>query len=402
MTLYSHSRLSTFEQCPQKFKFAYIDGLEREEETIEAFMGSRVHEALEKLYQDLRFQKLNSLQEVLDYYNLEWSKNWNENVKIVRSEYSTENFHKMGEKYLQEYYEKHKPFNESKTIGLEEQVFIELADEEGMKYKLQGFIDRLAFKGEGFYEIHDYKTALNLPDQEHFEEDRQLALYSLAIKEKFPDAKKIDLVWHYLAYGKEIRSTRNDLQLTKLKKEVINIIKKIDAAKERNEFKPIVSALCNWCEFREICPAQKHLVKTEKLSSEEFKEDNGVKLVNEYAKLDRKKKELLAEIDPELEKIKIQLINFAKKEGIELVAGSEFQARVKTYLNEKFPSNNEKQLEQLIRSLGFFDEVSVIDSKKLLEVLPLLPKEIQEKINKFKETNEKTYVFISKKKEFNG
>jgi len=51
MLLYSHSRLSSFEQCPQKFKLKYIDKAEVEvEETIERFLGSRVHDALEKRY----------------------------------------------------------------------------------------------------------------------------------------------------------------------------------------------------------------------------------------------------------------------------------------------------------------------------------------------------------------
>jgi putative RecB family exonuclease len=51
MTVYSHSRLSCFEPCPQKFKLQYIYKVETEvEESIEAFLDVRVHEALEKLY----------------------------------------------------------------------------------------------------------------------------------------------------------------------------------------------------------------------------------------------------------------------------------------------------------------------------------------------------------------
>jgi putative RecB family exonuclease len=56
MTVYSHSRLSCFEQCPQKFKLQYIDKVETEvEESIEA---------LEKLYRDLQYQKTDSLEAV--------------------------------------------------------------------------------------------------------------------------------------------------------------------------------------------------------------------------------------------------------------------------------------------------------------------------------------------------
>jgi hypothetical protein len=61
MTVYSHSRLSTFEQYPYKFKLRYIDKVETEvEESVEAFMRVRVHEALEKLKSDLRYQKKNN------------------------------------------------------------------------------------------------------------------------------------------------------------------------------------------------------------------------------------------------------------------------------------------------------------------------------------------------------
>ena len=107
MPLYSHSRLSCFEQCPLKFKFAYIDKLETEiEETVESFLGSRVHEALERLYKDLKFQKLNSLKQLLDFFNSEWKKNWNDAIVIVRDEYDEENYRKMGEKFIADYYEK--------------------------------------------------------------------------------------------------------------------------------------------------------------------------------------------------------------------------------------------------------------------------------------------------------
>lgn len=68
MTVYSHSRLSTFEQCPQKFKLKYIDKVETEaEESVEAFLGVRVHETLEKLYRDLQYQKENTLDDLLDF-----------------------------------------------------------------------------------------------------------------------------------------------------------------------------------------------------------------------------------------------------------------------------------------------------------------------------------------------
>lgn len=56
MAIYSHSKLETFENCPLRYKFAYIDRIKREEEGIEAFLGSRFHEVMEKLYKDLNYK----------------------------------------------------------------------------------------------------------------------------------------------------------------------------------------------------------------------------------------------------------------------------------------------------------------------------------------------------------
>ena len=50
-TVYSHSRLSSFEQCKQKFQFRYLLEIPEESEGVEAFVGKRVHEILERLYQ---------------------------------------------------------------------------------------------------------------------------------------------------------------------------------------------------------------------------------------------------------------------------------------------------------------------------------------------------------------
>ena len=46
-TIYSHSRISTFENCPLQFKFNYVDKVKTEiEDTVEAFLVTRVHEVL--------------------------------------------------------------------------------------------------------------------------------------------------------------------------------------------------------------------------------------------------------------------------------------------------------------------------------------------------------------------
>lgn len=85
MQTYSYSRLNTFEQCKLRYKFQYIDQVETEiENTVEAFMGELVHKVLEKIYIDVKFQKMPSLKELIAFYNDLWDKNWNDAIIIVR------------------------------------------------------------------------------------------------------------------------------------------------------------------------------------------------------------------------------------------------------------------------------------------------------------------------------
>ena len=193
MVVYSHSRLSCFEQCPYKYKLKYIDKVESEiAASVEAFLGSLVHETLEKLYQDLSFHKVNTLEELLTYLREEWKKNFNDDILIVKEEYTPENYLQMAEKFIKDYYQRYYPFDHEKTIAIEDQLFINL-DGSG-EYKLQGFIDRLAEKEDGYYEIHDYKTNSRLPSPQSFKTDRQLALYAIGVKLRYPDVKDVRLV----------------------------------------------------------------------------------------------------------------------------------------------------------------------------------------------------------------
>ena len=313
MVVYSHSRLSCFEQCPHKFKLQYIDKVETEvEESIEAFLGSRAHETLEKLYSDLRYQKENNLDDLLGFFHDEWDKNWNDSIVVVKKDYSPANYLKMGEKFITDYYNRYKPFDQGRTIALEDRIIINL-DDSG-DYKLQGFIDRLTERKDGCYEIHDYKTNSRLPLPEYIENDRQLALYSIGVKERYPDVEDIRLIWHFLAFDKEIDSTRTDDELDNLKQDTIKLIDKIEDSKV---FPTNPSRLCDWCEFKPICRQWSHLYKLEDKSVNEYLNDDGVKLVNKYAELQSKKKQLTLDLYAEIEKLEEAITKFAEKEGID-------------------------------------------------------------------------------------
>ena len=368
MTVYSHSRLSCFEQCPLKYKLRYIDKVEFEvAETVEAFLGTRVHETLEKLYRDLQYQKENSLDDLLNFLREEWHKNWSDDVVIVKKEYTGKNYLKMAEKYVTDYYSRYYPFDQGKTVALEDRILIDL-DGSG-RYRLQGYIDRLSEVEDGFYEIHDYKTSSRLPLKEYIEQDRQLALYMIGVKNSYPDVRDVRLIWHFLAFDKEVDSTRSDEELENLKKETIELIDRIEA---EEEFEANPSYLCDWCEFKSVCREWSHLYSLEGKPLNEFLGDPGVKLVNRYAELKKKKREVLAELDNELVKLEEAIVRFAVENGVDVVFGSNSKVRVVESSRFVFPSKHSEKrrhLEQLLKDVGRWDEVVQLDTSALSKVL---------------------------------
>jgi len=213
--------------------------------SIESHLGSTVHNTLEWIYKTILSRNPAPLiEQVIDYYAEEWQKNFNSDMKIVKDLKAKDYFNK-GVVFLLDYYTKHYPFDDG-TLECEKKVLIDIHG-----HTLQGFIDRLVHNKEtDEYEIHDYKTASNLPTQEKINTDRQLALYSIAIQETF-GAKKVCLTWHYLAHNKKICSYRTQEQIENLKREIKELIEVIEST---TNFPAKKSALCDWCEYKSMCP----------------------------------------------------------------------------------------------------------------------------------------------------
>ncbi|HDO19339.1 MAG TPA: PD-(D/E)XK nuclease family protein, partial [Thermoplasmatales archaeon] len=343
MTVYSYSKLNCFLQCPRKFKLTYIDKVKTEiKETIEAFTGSRVHEVLRKLYKDLQYEKLNTLDDLIEYLKEQWYKKWDEGILITKREYTEENYLKMAERFIRDYYNRYYPFDQSRTIALEKKITVDL--DSSKQYVIQGYIDRLAYREDGVYEIHDYKTGMNLPINEYLKEDKQLALYAIGVKDKYPDARDVRLIWHFLAFDKEVEISKTDEELEELKRETISLIDKIESC---DEFPARISVLCDWCEYKPICGEWKHRIKLESKTLDDFSSDRGVKLVDKYTELIEKKEKILLELDREIERIRRELIDFAKGEGLDAVFGTRSKIRIISRERHAFPSKNDPRREEL-------------------------------------------------------
>jgi len=250
------------------------------------------------------------------------------------------------------------------VLGIETQQFINLDPEGDFKWNVR--MDRFDDAGGGRYEIHDYKTAGSLPTQKAKDEDRQLALYSLWVKENFQDAKSVDLVWHYLVFDKEIRSSRSDEQLEDLLAATLESVRK---AVNAREFPAVESSLCIWCEYQSMCPKWAHLFKVEPLPPKEYKAEDGVKLVNTLAELSAQKKELEVLIDA----VKEDLIAYARNLGVEVVFGSNKKATVSIGQDIAFPAKHTAEREELINLLkqeglwGKVEDLDIFALKKIVQ-----------------------------------
>jgi hypothetical protein len=354
-----------------------------------------VHETLKKCYDDARLTKLNTLDELVSFYNGIWLKNWNDSIAVNEPGVNPELYLNLGRKMLENYYKRYTPFDSDITIGTELGIIFPLDD--AGNYQMRGYIDRLARTQDGVYFIHDYKTSANLPYQEKLDSDHQLALYQIGVQKKWPHIEEIRLTWHFLAHDCELLSSRSETQLKELISEVIRLIDEIESAED---FPPRESGLCDWCEYPDLCPVKKHPCKVDSLPPNEYRNEPGVVLVNKYADL----KEKAAEIESETEKVKEALVEYSKREGATVIKGSNRKARVVFGERIKFPGKRELErqcLEDIIIKAGKWSDVSDLDIVSLEHMIKAgtWDRELIRQVMQYSRAEQTCAVYLSKLKE---
>jgi len=393
MTTYSHSKISTYENCPYQYKLHYIDKVKVDiPTTIEPFMGDIVHQTLEKLYKDKKFHKINSKAMLVKFFKELWEKEYSEDILIVKEDFTTENYKKMGIKFIEDYYDRMNPFEQITILGLETQDRMTLPD--GNQWHVR--IDKLGCDDKENYYVCDYKTNSRMKYQDEADEDRQLALYSVWVKNKFSDVKSVKLVWHMLAFNKDAISERTDEQLERLQEDVTNIIKEIEIATKEDNFPRKQSGLCSYCVYKEQCPSFKHEFEIENIKTiKRFKENEGVKLVDEFSEIKAK----IAELEEKGEKFKLDLIQYSKEFGIDIVYGSNKKCPIKEFDKIVLPGDEieKAQFIQLIKDKGLYEECSMICYPKLNS--KILKNEMGKEIKSYVDIVKDFRLSLSKRKD---
>ena len=132
----------------------------------------------------------------------------------------------------------------------------------------------------------------------------------------------------------------------------------------------------------------------------EYLKEPGVIIVNKYAEL----KEKAREIDEETALVKEALVNYCRENEVAVVRGSDRQAKVRLDEKLKFPGKNDPgrdELEAVIAGAGKWGEVSALDTTARVKVVekgrweqPLL-----DEVSSFARLEETCSVYLSKLKE---
>lgn len=368
---FSPSKLSTYQNCPKKYQYRYVDRISRKRKTPETVLGVAVHAAFEELHGLVNGGKLPTLAEVQAVFSGNFDSEWDETVKLRDARFTRDDWKNVGLGCVKTYYDAGKPFDSDKTVAVERKVGFPIKTEEG-EYKIEGYVDRLVLAKDGAFEIHDYKTAKTLPSQEDMDADWQLALYELAIRHDWPDTKAVRLRWHYVRHGKVITSVRDEAAREKLRADAAALI---TAIKRDHDFRPNVTPLCDWCEYKDLCPEFAHPEKVAGLPLAERRKDDGVKLADAFADVEERRKKLgsdLKALETEQKTIKDKIVAWAQAAGVSTVAGTAGEVHVTTKDEIELPTKTREPekhdaLEKEAKALPLWADVAKLDGHALVE-----------------------------------
>jgi len=392
----SFSAIESYHSCPQRYKFQEIDRI-RVPKSREAIFGSLVHSTLHYMFKsDPLFP---TLDEVVAHFRTSWPNKEKLNAQSLHdalvypwTDEEEKIYFEQGVRMLKKFYEKNAPWNFS-VIDLESRFTISLTDEKtGNVHILAGIIDRIDKLSDDSYEIIDYKTAKRMPSQQAIDENLQLSLYALGLQNRWPHlrAEDIKLSLYFVRHGEKLSSKPTQEAIEKTKKYIIATISEIESRiQEGKPFEPLPGPLCNWCGYRPLCPAWKHLYRKKKDSVNQEQIDVKIK---EYFALKRSEKQnekLLTALQSDIKQ-------YMEQEGVTRVFNDEGVITKKTI--QRYAYDYEK-IKSLLSPLGKWEEILKADDAKLKRILKELPEKIRNAIEEARSVaREYAVLAISEKK----
>ena len=370
----SYSAIESYRTCPQKYKFQEIDHI-RAPKSREALFGSLIHETLHYMFK--RDPLFPTLDEVVAYFRSHWpsketlaKESVNDTLKYPWTDEEEKIYFEEGARMLKKFYEKNAPWNFS-VVDLESRFSITLTDEKtGTVHILNGIIDRIDKHPDDSYEIIDYKTAKRMPSQQGVDENLQLSLYALGLQHRWPHlaAEDIKLSLYFLRHSEKLTTSPTQAIIEKTKQHILATINEIETRiQEGKPFEPMPGPLCNWCGYRPLCPAWKHLYR--KQESPLLQEEMNQK-ITEYFALKKSEKQN----EKRLSELQMDIKRYMEQEGLTRVFSDEGTISKKTI--QRYAYDYEK-IKLLLSPLGKWEEILKADDAKLKRIIKEVPEDIR-------------------------
>ncbi len=243
----SPSRAGDFKTCPRLFKFRAIERLP-EPTTVHQARGTTAHVALQRLF-DLPAGD-RSPTRLFDLFREAWAE------LRVEAEYrdlfpSVDEERRWGVESLQRlanYFEVEDPAV-IEPMEREKEMFEDL---DGIV--IRGILDRLDRDSEGRLVITDYKTGRAPPERYALGSFFALKIYALLIRQ-IEGETPVEVRLLYLDGPTLYRCPVDDNGLDAMDRQLRALWQRIECAIVDDRFPPRPGRLCDWCAFRDRCPA---------------------------------------------------------------------------------------------------------------------------------------------------
>jgi putative RecB family exonuclease len=243
----SPSSMGCFTSCPLAFRFSYVQRLP-EPPSAPASKGTLVHLALQHLmWRPADERTVDAALADLQRASRELASD-SEFSGLELTPEELEQFRADAEVLVRRYFELEDPRN-VRTIGVELKLTAVLE-----KVSLRGIIDRLELDENDELVITDYKTGSTPSERWEHKSLAGVHVYSMLCEQVFGRRpSRVQLL--YLSKPEAIIAEPSDVSLRGVSQKSGAVMEAVRRACSRDDFRPKESALCNFCSFREFCPA---------------------------------------------------------------------------------------------------------------------------------------------------
>lgn len=244
----SPSKVSAFKDCALAFRFSVLDGLPQPP-SLPAVRGTTVHRALELLFNEPA--ELRTPEAARDHLSTAFSEisATEEFLALDLPEAESLRFQQDAATMVGNYFTLEDP-REVNVVGTELMIEAEL---DGVT--IRGIIDRLEESPDGELIISDYKTGRAPGVQQEQARMEGIHFYSLLCEETM-GRRPATIRLIYLGREPQIITAHpTEQSLRGTRRRLGAVWSAIDTACANEDFRPRPSALCNWCAYKDYCPA---------------------------------------------------------------------------------------------------------------------------------------------------